>query len=73
MRYNAQEMVWRSILPAIERDSEQVRETATKLSAAAEKGGATLTVDDQLDIPRYVSAVDVHLMPGNYTTEYGRR
>ena len=71
IRCNAQEMVWRSILPALERETEQVKGAAEQLSRQARDDGVTLELDEALEIPRYVSAVDVHLMPGNYQTEYG--
>jgi SAM-dependent methyltransferase len=67
LRCNAQEMVWRSILPSVEREHTALAAKAEDLSAKAEADGATLSLDPDLEIPRYVSAVDVHLMPGNYT------
>jgi SAM-dependent methyltransferase len=66
-RCNAQEMVWRSILPSLEREESNLGATAQTLSEQAKADGATLTLDPDLEIPRYVTAVDVHLMPGNYT------
>jgi len=35
---------------------------------AADEG--SLTLDPQLSVPRSVSAIDIHLMPGSYHTEY---
>lgn len=71
MRYNAQEMVWRSILPILERERDDVRDRARELSAEAEREGARLELDEHLETPRNVTAVDVHLMPGNYHGEFG--
>jgi SAM-dependent methyltransferase len=70
-RCNAQEMVWRSILPALERGEAELVQQGEALATEAGSGGATLTLDPELDIPRYVTAVDVHLMPGNYTGAEG--
>ena len=38
-------------------------------AAPTNKGSATLRLDPTLKTPRYVSAVDIHCMPGNYHTE----
>ena len=63
VRYNAQEMVWRSVIPVVESGLEQLDRKIDALSGAAR---GTLSLDPALDIPANVSAVDVHLMPGGY-------
>ena len=35
-----------------------------------DRGLGSLTVDPELEIPEYISAVDIHVMPGNYYSEY---
>lgn len=69
LRYNAQEMVWRSVIPPLERNLEQLKETARKLDKADKCG--SLTLDPGLEMPKNVSEIDVHLAPGGYHTERG--
>lgn len=67
IRYNAQEMVWRSVLRPL---AENRSELGEKMAATA--GGDTLgslTLRPELEIPRNVSAIDVHLTPGSYHRE----
>ena len=68
MRTNAQEMVWRSVIPSVDEHRSYLAEKAEEL---IESGGSTVETDPALEIPRSVTALDVHLMPGNYHTEYG--
>jgi ubiquinone/menaquinone biosynthesis C-methylase UbiE len=66
IRVNAQEMVWRSVIP-----------TAATSVAAPEEAGAgaagsrrgSLTLDDSLALPTNVAGVEVHLMPGGYAPD----
>lgn len=68
MRVNAQEMVWDSV-------RDQVLRQRDKLNAAVGRAGAEaadlLHLKPGFEVPRSVSALDVHLMPGNYHSEYG--
>ena len=69
IRYNAQEMGPLSRQPAIERalpDMIAVARDAARLNPA----GGSLRLNPELAIPRYVSALDVHLAPGCYHSEY---
>lgn len=69
LRYNAQEMVWASVQDSIERalpDMVDVARRAQDLNPA----GGSLRLNPELEIPRYVSALDVHLMPGCFHTEH---
>lgn len=68
LRCATQEMVWNAVLDSVEENSESLNRTAAKLTANA-KG--SLELDDTLDAPRYADAVDVHLMPGNYSGQEG--
>jgi SAM-dependent methyltransferase len=63
LRMGAQEMVWASVNDAVHRDAPRLAATAAKL---AEAPRGSLTLDPALDVPRNVSAIDVHLMPGSY-------
>lgn len=68
MRYCAQEMVWRTIGRVLNENS---ADFDAKLSAVAEQqdtAGGSLTLDSSLELPKNVSAIDVHLAPGGYHT-----
>ena len=69
MRCNTQEMVWRSVMPAVERENEDLARRAQVLSQAGDKASGTVKTDPGFHVPRYVSELDVHLMPGNYHEE----
>lgn len=62
LRSTAQEMVWRSVLPGIERDAETMARKADAAMDAAH-------LDANLKIPRSITELDVHLMPGAYAAE----
>jgi len=61
LRVNAQKMVWDSVTPVVERERERVGAIADDAS----QGRVTTQADFQ--VPRSVSAIDVHFMPGSYT------
>jgi ubiquinone/menaquinone biosynthesis C-methylase UbiE len=63
MRVQAQKMVWASVAGSVTREGERLAAEAARV--AGEPG--SLTLDPALDVPRNVSAIDVHLMPGSYT------
>jgi len=63
VRYNAQEMVWRSVIPCVERALPDIEAKIRALSGSA---GGSLTLDPTLEIPSNVADVPVHLMPGGY-------
>ncbi|MEL7028457.1 MAG: class I SAM-dependent methyltransferase [Pseudomonadota bacterium] len=69
VRYNAQEMVWRSIIPSIERNLDSLIEKADALNEDDAVPGS-LTVTPDFEVPKNVSAIDVHLAPGSYSTEF---
>lgn len=69
MRYDAQEMVWASVQEPVERvlpDMISLAQTAAQEHPA----GGSLTLDPSFEVPRYVSAVDVHLIPGCFHSEF---
>jgi len=68
MRVNTQEMVWDSVREAVQREVPVWR---PRLKQAGGKGPGTLHLNPDLEIPRSVSAIDVHLLPGNYDSEHG--
>ncbi len=60
-----QEMMWDSVGATVAR-------TIDDLNGRAKKRGrtkGTLRLNPNLPLPRYVTAVDIHCMPGNYTTD----
>ncbi|WP_199554253.1 class I SAM-dependent methyltransferase [Sandaracinobacteroides hominis] len=62
----AQELLWESVNVSIERQLPELTETAATLSKGAK---ARLDIPEDFVPPRYVTAVDIHCMPGGYTTE----
>lgn len=69
LRYNAQEMVWASVQDGVERALPGMIELARN-AADTNPAGGSLRLNSDLQIPRYVSALDVHLMPGCFHTEH---
>ncbi|WP_074203402.1 class I SAM-dependent methyltransferase [Parasphingorhabdus marina] len=63
MRVQAQKMVWNAAGAVVDRDLERMEKEA----AAVEAGPGSVTLDPDLEIPRNVDAIEVHLMPGSYT------
>jgi ubiquinone/menaquinone biosynthesis C-methylase UbiE len=70
MRCNAQEMVWRSVIPMVERNAEDLAERAKAIGADRRVAQGTLELDPNFEVPKAVSALDIHLMPGSYHSEY---
>jgi SAM-dependent methyltransferase len=68
LRIGAQEMVWSSVSDAVNRDAPRLSRAAQDL---ATNGTGSLTLDPALAVPRNVSAIDVHHMPGSYSAETG--
>jgi SAM-dependent methyltransferase len=68
MRYTAQEMTWWSVLPQIERSMDGINRAASAAAKAA--GPGSLRLNPRLEIPRDVSAMDIHLQPGCFHTEF---
>jgi ubiquinone/menaquinone biosynthesis C-methylase UbiE len=68
MRVTAQDLVWQSVLPTLERERDELARKADELERCGAPG--SLQLDPDMEVPRYVDAIDVHLMPGNYTGEF---
>ena len=58
----SQEHMWRSVSGSVERQLDELIEKA-KLNKSA---GGSLALDPEFVPPRYVTAVDIHCMPGGY-------
>lgn len=69
LRYNAQEMVFRSVIPMIDRNIESLNARVQEKLIDPQAGGS-VTVDPAFAVPRSVTEIDVHLAPGSYHTEY---
>jgi ubiquinone/menaquinone biosynthesis C-methylase UbiE len=66
LRVNAQRMVWDSVSPVVVREKPRIAALAKAVST-----NGSLETDPALPIPKNVSAIDVHLMPGSYSREDG--
>jgi ubiquinone/menaquinone biosynthesis C-methylase UbiE len=69
LRSTAQEMVWRSVLPGIEREAQDMANRAVALGGRPGANDALVSLDPELKLPRSITELDVHLMPGAYAAE----
>jgi len=69
VRYNAQRMMFLSAVDPVERRIRDFARFAQDVAARRPAGGS-LELDPSLEVPRYVTALDVHLVPGGFHTEY---
>lgn len=73
LRTCSQDLLYQTVRGPIERSSAALVNEAIRLARRGARSGAggSLTLDPGLPVPRSVSAIDIHLMPGSYHTEYG--
>ena len=69
LRYNAQEMCFLSVQDSVERALPEMIKVARDAVERSPSGGSLRLAPD-LEIPRYVSALDVHLTPGCFHSEW---
>ncbi|MBX3594356.1 class I SAM-dependent methyltransferase [Sphingomonas sp.] len=69
VRYNAQEMCFLSVQDSIERALPEMIDVARD-AAARNPAGGSLRLDPSLEMPRYLTALDVHLTPGCFHSEW---
>ncbi len=62
----AQELLWDGVIDSIERQLPALEAAAADLSA---RSAGVLETDPDFAVPRYVSAIDIHCMPGGYARE----
>ncbi|MCE4552896.1 class I SAM-dependent methyltransferase [Roseateles cellulosilyticus] len=62
----SQEAMWNSVIDSVERQLPELIDNARKFSASTE---AKLRIDAGFVPPRYVTALDIHCMPGGYASE----
>ncbi|NKB45186.1 MAG: methyltransferase domain-containing protein [Alphaproteobacteria bacterium] len=71
LQRTSQEMMWKSCQGPVERQLDTlIAESNKKISAKS--AGGTLKLDPELEIPRYLTAVDIHCQPGGYHTEVAK-
>jgi ubiquinone/menaquinone biosynthesis C-methylase UbiE len=61
-----QELIWDSVQDSLDRQDDALN----KRIAQVVKAKGSLRLDPSVAAPRYLTAVDIHCMPGNYHTEY---
>lgn len=61
-----QEMLWSSCQKPVERALPALN---ARINGATNAAGGSLTLDPDLPVPRYHTAVDIHCQPGGYHTE----
>jgi SAM-dependent methyltransferase len=59
----SQELLWDSVIDSVERDAEHLEGTAAEMSS---RNKGALRLPEKFEVPRYVSALDIHCMPGGY-------
>ncbi|OJU16164.1 MULTISPECIES: class I SAM-dependent methyltransferase [unclassified Sphingomonas] len=69
LRYNAQEMCFLSVQDSIERALPEMIEVSRE-AAARNPAGGSLRLDPALEMPRYLTTLDVHLTPGCFHSEW---
>ncbi len=69
LRVAGQDLVYQVVASPIERQRRALIERAAELARRAPLG--SLALETGFEVPRSVSAIDVHLMPGGYATEQG--
>lgn len=62
----SQELLWESTNVSVDRELPDLIERAKALSASTK---AVLDIPEEFETPRYVTAIDIHCMPGGYATE----
>jgi len=50
----------------------QLADITTRSKKPKGRAGGSLTLDPKIKPPRYLTAVDIHCMPGNYTADLGK-
>ncbi|WP_439533151.1 methyltransferase domain-containing protein [Polymorphobacter sp.] len=66
MQRTSQEMMWNSVQVSVERQNADIQARGNAGTAPL----GSLRTDPSMPIPNYISAVDIHCMPGNYHGEY---
>ena len=67
MQRCSQELMWESVIDPVERTANQLNR---KANSAKRQTKGSLKLDPSLVVPRYHTAVDIHLQPGGYHGEF---
>jgi SAM-dependent methyltransferase len=73
MQRRSQEMIWETVIEPTERQLPELIARSRQLAGAKQSPGAragSLRLDPTLVVPRYHTAVDIHLQPGGYHTDF---
>jgi ubiquinone/menaquinone biosynthesis C-methylase UbiE len=62
-----QELMWDSVGESVERQAADLIDKSQKIKKKTPMG--SLRLNPEIELPRYLTAVDIHCMPGNYTTD----
>ncbi|MSO65155.1 MAG: class I SAM-dependent methyltransferase [Alphaproteobacteria bacterium] len=68
LRRTTQELMWTAAQTGLDRDFAALQGRADKF-LRDKRTTSTLQLDPALEMPRYITAVDIHCMPGGYTGE----
>jgi ubiquinone/menaquinone biosynthesis C-methylase UbiE len=67
---STQEMIWDAVLPQVERELPSLVEKAKGYADSNGRRKGSLQLNPDLRVPKYNTAVDIHLQPGGYHTEH---
>jgi ubiquinone/menaquinone biosynthesis C-methylase UbiE len=62
----SQELMWDATVDSVDRQLQDLNERAKALSA---KSKAQLRIPENFEVPKYISSLDIHCMPGGYIRE----
>ncbi|MEP2101226.1 MAG: class I SAM-dependent methyltransferase [Parasphingorhabdus sp.] len=63
----AQEMLWESVIKPLQKELPELTDKAVALS---DQSNSPLETDSDFSVPRYISELDIHCMPGGYATSH---
>jgi ubiquinone/menaquinone biosynthesis C-methylase UbiE len=67
---STQEMIWDAVLPQVERELPSLVAKAKGYATGNAPRRGSLQLNPAVQVPKYNSAVDIHLQPGGYHTEH---
>jgi len=70
MQRRSQELMWDAVIDSVERERDALVERFVN-AAAENPAGGSLRLNPNCAIPRYHTALDIHLQPGGYHTDFG--
>lgn len=66
----AQELMWESLIEPVYRNSERLTDSYKRIQADPPYRGS-VTLDSDLEIPKGIASVDIHLQPGGFAADHG--